>query len=364
MKRSHPTGPSPKLSESLARGDRATVFVQNLTCRHSDPLDIALLVERHGPEFTYADLRARLRCTKCGGREVQTIISPVMSIIYGIRSRSYDVPQSDLAGIGRPADKRALNGLSCEPQCGRSAEDKMPRRKQRQIPDSPLVRAQLGISPFADFTALRRPLPKRPEEPQSPGLLGSQEKFQKATKDWLEWHREFLRRVKLLFELYGIAWKGEESDWRLLCLCLASDHVTGLRLGGAPGAPRTVESDERRAARRELLALVEAHVGGRRSRGVPERLLESLAGRRKSELPLPYRTLRCGKHMLKKELVRARRERAETTARKQVSDLMGQATEGRGGLLGGLYALGVAVERGALAPDQPPIAPRRNEQSA
>jgi hypothetical protein len=52
-------------------GDGLTVHCQRRTCLHSAPLDVAALIAKLGPETTVPDLRERMRCTKCGGREVE-----------------------------------------------------------------------------------------------------------------------------------------------------------------------------------------------------------------------------------------------------------------------------------------------------
>lgn len=51
-------------------GDGLTVHCGRQTCLHAAPLDVAALIAKLGPETTVPALGERMRCMKCGGREV------------------------------------------------------------------------------------------------------------------------------------------------------------------------------------------------------------------------------------------------------------------------------------------------------
>jgi hypothetical protein len=43
---------------------------------HSAALDVAALAQRLGPDCTVPAMRDRLRCQKCGGRDIAITLSP------------------------------------------------------------------------------------------------------------------------------------------------------------------------------------------------------------------------------------------------------------------------------------------------
>jgi DNA-directed RNA polymerase subunit RPC12/RpoP len=53
-------------------GERNQLYAHCQRCRHRRQLDLAALRERHGPDLSLTRLRARLRCSRCGARSVET----------------------------------------------------------------------------------------------------------------------------------------------------------------------------------------------------------------------------------------------------------------------------------------------------
>jgi hypothetical protein len=53
-------------------GERNELYAYCDSCRHSSQLDLAELRERYGPDLSLKTLRARLRCSRCGARSVET----------------------------------------------------------------------------------------------------------------------------------------------------------------------------------------------------------------------------------------------------------------------------------------------------
>jgi hypothetical protein len=53
-------------------GEHSQMYAYCNACRHSSELDLAALCERYGPQLTLTHLRARLRCSRCGARSVET----------------------------------------------------------------------------------------------------------------------------------------------------------------------------------------------------------------------------------------------------------------------------------------------------
>jgi hypothetical protein len=54
-------------------GERTQLFAYCSRCRHSSELDLSALRERHGVQLSLKRLRARLRCSRCGARSVETM---------------------------------------------------------------------------------------------------------------------------------------------------------------------------------------------------------------------------------------------------------------------------------------------------
>jgi hypothetical protein len=53
-------------------GERDQLYAYCSACRHSSQLDLTVLRERYGPQLSLTDLRARLRCSRCGARSIET----------------------------------------------------------------------------------------------------------------------------------------------------------------------------------------------------------------------------------------------------------------------------------------------------
>jgi hypothetical protein len=53
-------------------GERSELYAYCGSCHHSRRLDLAELRERYGLDLSLRRLRARLRCSRCGGRSVET----------------------------------------------------------------------------------------------------------------------------------------------------------------------------------------------------------------------------------------------------------------------------------------------------
>jgi hypothetical protein len=53
-------------------GERGQLYAYCDACRHSVRLDLDGLRERYGAQLSLKRLRAKLRCSRCGGRSVET----------------------------------------------------------------------------------------------------------------------------------------------------------------------------------------------------------------------------------------------------------------------------------------------------
>lgn len=53
-------------------------FCRHAPCNHSQPLELAKLRDRYGPDTPAMadDITPKLKCTKCGGRKVGLIYKP------------------------------------------------------------------------------------------------------------------------------------------------------------------------------------------------------------------------------------------------------------------------------------------------
>jgi hypothetical protein len=62
----------------IAEGMRVTAFCQNSRCNHNQQLDLKALSARFGPDTPamHDDLVPRLKCTKCGGRQIGLTYTP------------------------------------------------------------------------------------------------------------------------------------------------------------------------------------------------------------------------------------------------------------------------------------------------
>ena len=54
-------------------GERDQLYAYCNACRHSGQLDLAALREHYGAQLSFKRLRARLRCSRCGARSVETM---------------------------------------------------------------------------------------------------------------------------------------------------------------------------------------------------------------------------------------------------------------------------------------------------
>ena len=61
----------------LKRDFKLHVHCMATLCFHNVPLDVTELRMQLGPGFPLCDLARRCRCTKCGGRQIKVIMSPV-----------------------------------------------------------------------------------------------------------------------------------------------------------------------------------------------------------------------------------------------------------------------------------------------
>ena len=54
-------------------GERSHLYAYCNACRHSSELDLSALRERYGVQLSLKRLRARLGCSRCGARSVETM---------------------------------------------------------------------------------------------------------------------------------------------------------------------------------------------------------------------------------------------------------------------------------------------------
>jgi hypothetical protein len=59
---------------------RVTAFCQNSRCHHNQQLDLKALAAKFGPDAPamHDDLVPRLKCTKCGGRQIGLTYTPTV----------------------------------------------------------------------------------------------------------------------------------------------------------------------------------------------------------------------------------------------------------------------------------------------
>jgi ribosomal protein L33 len=59
---------------------RVTAFCQNSSCNHNQQLDLKALSARFGPDTPamHDHLAPRLKCTKCGGRQIGLTYTPTV----------------------------------------------------------------------------------------------------------------------------------------------------------------------------------------------------------------------------------------------------------------------------------------------
>jgi hypothetical protein len=66
-------GPPATLGSTAAAGLRLVVWCKD--CRHQVEPDPAEMAERYGAEMTVPDWAARLVCSRCGSRDVDTVVT-------------------------------------------------------------------------------------------------------------------------------------------------------------------------------------------------------------------------------------------------------------------------------------------------
>jgi hypothetical protein len=73
MERERPSQRTVSIQTLGDLGERTQLFAYCSRCRHSSELDLSALRERHGVQLSLKRLRARLRCSRCGARSVETM---------------------------------------------------------------------------------------------------------------------------------------------------------------------------------------------------------------------------------------------------------------------------------------------------
>jgi hypothetical protein len=66
-------GPPATLGSTAVSGTRIIVWCKS--CRHQVEPDPAEQVERYGAELTVPEWRERLSCSRCGGREIDMVLT-------------------------------------------------------------------------------------------------------------------------------------------------------------------------------------------------------------------------------------------------------------------------------------------------
>lgn len=82
--------------------------INGIPCGHTRPLDLEALAKRLGRDHSYlaADLAPKLRCTKCGGRQIGLILQPPTG--PAVRSQPPEHPrQSEQHGTNSGKDSSA-----------------------------------------------------------------------------------------------------------------------------------------------------------------------------------------------------------------------------------------------------------------
>jgi hypothetical protein len=153
---------------------------------------------------------------------------------------------------------------------------------------------------------LATPLPRRPIDPYGLGWWHSEHVDVFAADD--AWWQEYLERVVLLMQHYGI--DPQDSDrWSFLALALARDWVPGFQHEGGRGRRRTREHPVAYSARAALLQAFEAH-GKSSHQHSDTTFCTRLVKQRPQELPQYYRDkAKLTVPALLKDLSDARKER-------------------------------------------------------
>lgn len=66
------------VEEVIKRGETIRAYCHNSACHHNAVLDALAIRDRFGPDFemTHDNLTPKLRCIRCGGRDVGIIRTP------------------------------------------------------------------------------------------------------------------------------------------------------------------------------------------------------------------------------------------------------------------------------------------------
>lgn len=95
------------LGALIGHGFRLSIHCENQFCRHYARLDLNALAERFGREFVAIGkpnpLTARMRCSKCGGKDLGLILQPVTGYTDGPAN-------AVLMNAERPADRLHVKG--------------------------------------------------------------------------------------------------------------------------------------------------------------------------------------------------------------------------------------------------------------
>ncbi|WP_367226919.1 hypothetical protein, partial [Mesorhizobium sp.] len=87
------------IQERIDRGERISVWCHRPTCGHHADLDLVKLRDKLGPDHgaMHDDLVPKLRCSKCGGKNVGIIIHVDTSPTSGLASpfKSYRKAKGD-----------------------------------------------------------------------------------------------------------------------------------------------------------------------------------------------------------------------------------------------------------------------------
>jgi hypothetical protein len=96
------------LGDLIDHGFRLSIHCENQFCRHYTSLDLHALAERFGRDFVTIGkpnpLTARMRCSKCGGKDLGLILQPVTGNELGPFSSGPDY------GVERSVDRPHVKG--------------------------------------------------------------------------------------------------------------------------------------------------------------------------------------------------------------------------------------------------------------
>ena len=66
-------------------GMEITAYCEDPDCRHTQPVDLVRFRDRFGPDapMMRRDVLPRLRCSKCGGKNIDIKLSPGQTLVPG-----------------------------------------------------------------------------------------------------------------------------------------------------------------------------------------------------------------------------------------------------------------------------------------